>query len=78
MNRRMEFTAILVAVFALVVPLMTSAAPPPNSPSVILIQNATVLTVSHGTLEHASILIKDGKIAEVSASIDPARALRTE
>jgi imidazolonepropionase-like amidohydrolase len=32
---------------------------------IILIQNATVLTVSHGKIEHGSILIKDGKIAEV-------------
>src|SRR3989454_10121298 len=46
-----------------------SAANPPDAPSVILIQNATVLTVSHGTIEHGSILIKDGKIAEVGQSI---------
>jgi imidazolonepropionase-like amidohydrolase len=36
---------------------------------VILIQNATILTASHGTIERGSILIKDGKIAEVGASI---------
>jgi imidazolonepropionase-like amidohydrolase len=36
---------------------------------VILIQNATILTASHGTIEHGSILIKDGKIAEVGASL---------
>ena len=36
---------------------------------VILIQNATILTVSHGTIEHGSILIKDGKIAEVGAGV---------
>jgi imidazolonepropionase-like amidohydrolase len=36
---------------------------------VILIQNATILTASHGTIERGSILIKDGKIAEVSASV---------
>ena len=35
----------------------------------ILIQNATVLTVSHGIIENGSILIKDGKIAEVGSSI---------
>ena len=46
-----------------------------NGPSVatpspvILIQNATILTVSHGNIEHGSILIKDGKIAEVGASV---------
>src|SRR5206468_9293900 len=44
------------------------AAPPEASP-VILIQNATILTVTHGTLEHGSILIKDGKIAEVGPAI---------
>ncbi len=36
---------------------------------IILIQNATILTVSHGNIEHGSILIKDGKIAEVGPSI---------
>src|SRR5689334_13948147 len=46
-----------------------SAATPPDTPSVILIQNATVMTVSHGTIEHGSVLIKDGKIAEVGQSI---------
>lgn len=50
-------------------PLSAHAATPPDAPSVILIQNATVLTVSHGTLEHGSILIRDGKIAEVGPSI---------
>ena len=45
---------------------------PANAPAaasepapIILIQNATILTVSHGTIEHGSILIKDGKIAEI-------------
>jgi imidazolonepropionase-like amidohydrolase len=45
------------------------AAEPPDAPSVTLIENATILTVSHGTIEHGSILIRDGKIAEVGASI---------
>ncbi|HEY6126585.1 MAG TPA: amidohydrolase [Candidatus Acidoferrum sp.] len=43
--------------------------PPPNTNAVILIQNATILTVSHGTIEHGSILIRDGRIAEVGSSI---------
>src|SRR5262249_40754069 len=39
------------------------------------IQNATILTVSHGTIEHGSILIKEGKITEVGSSIKtPANA----
>ncbi len=45
--------------------LSVAAEPSP----VILIQNATILTVSHGTIERGSILIKDGKIAEVGASV---------
>jgi imidazolonepropionase-like amidohydrolase len=52
----------------LYVPFAT-AANPPDAPSIILIQNATILTVSHGTIEHGSVLIKDGKIAEVGQSI---------
>jgi imidazolonepropionase-like amidohydrolase len=57
----------LLGFFAL--PFLTRAANPPDAPPVILIQNATIFTVSHGTIEHGSILIKDGKIAEVGASI---------
>jgi imidazolonepropionase-like amidohydrolase len=50
-------------------PALSSSANPPDALPVILIQNATILTVSHGTIEHGSILIKDGKIAEVATSI---------
>ena len=57
----------LLAIFAL--PLLVRAANPPDTPPVILIENATILTVSHGTIEHGSILIRNGKIAEVGASI---------
>lgn len=37
----------------------------------LLIKNATVHTVSQGTLPSTSILVKDGKIAEVGANIQP-------
>jgi imidazolonepropionase-like amidohydrolase len=46
------------------------SATPPDAPTVIVIRNATILTVSHGTIEHGSILIKDGKIAEVGQSVN--------
>jgi len=66
----------LVACAALLAMPASVLAGPSNSPSVaaepspvILIQNATILTVSHGTIERGSILIKDGKIAEVGASV---------
>ena len=50
-------------------PLFARAANPPDAQPVILIENATILTVSHGTIEKGSILIKDGRIAEVGKSI---------
>src|SRR5580693_2416219 len=62
-------TAVVCLLCLFALPCLTPAAAPPNAPSVILIQNATILTVSHGTIEHGSILIKDGKIAEVGVSI---------
>jgi imidazolonepropionase-like amidohydrolase len=42
---------------------MEAAAP------VILIRNATILTVSHGTIDKGDILIKDGKIAAVGGTL---------
>lgn len=35
----------------------------------ILIRNATILTVTKGTIEHGSVLIEDGKIAAVGTNI---------
>src|ERR1700734_2878892 len=40
-----------------------------QNPSTVFIQNATVLTVTHGNIEHGSILIRDGKIAAVGANL---------
>src|ERR1700730_6211898 len=67
-KKKMHVSIVLTACF-FALPLFTRAANPPDAPPVILIQNATILTVSHGTIEHGSILIKDGKIAEVGTSI---------
>jgi imidazolonepropionase-like amidohydrolase len=49
-------------------PMMTMVdwdSPPPT----LVIQNATVMTVSSGTLENASVLLRDGKIAAVGTDI---------
>ena len=65
-----RFRIAIVCLFcSFVLPLFVRAANPPDAQPVILIENATILTVSHGTIEHGSILIKDGKIAEVGKSI---------
>ncbi len=66
---KMKIVAMVVAVNTLVGVNVARAANPPEAPAVILIQNATILTVSHGKIEHGSILIKDGKVAEVGPSI---------
>ncbi len=67
--RKTLFAILVCALCFLGLSRLSPAATPPDSPSVILIQNATIYTVSHGTIEHGSVLIKDGKIAEVGKSI---------
>ncbi len=51
------------------VALPARAATPGDAAPVLFIHNATILTVSHGTIEHGSILIKDGKIAAVGQDL---------
>jgi imidazolonepropionase-like amidohydrolase len=66
-------TRLLICIILLAVPARTLASAPKSAtaePSpVILIQNVTILTASHGTIERGSILIKNGKIAEVGVSL---------
>ena len=61
---------LAVCIATLLAALAPAPTRPANAPAVasepapvILIQNATILTVSHGNIEHGSILIRDGKIA---------------
>jgi imidazolonepropionase-like amidohydrolase len=61
--------ASLTALAAVQTPGANSPAAPDEPAPVILIQNATILTVSHGTIEHGSLLLRDGKISEVGSSI---------
>jgi imidazolonepropionase-like amidohydrolase len=74
MTRRNRMLLIVVAGSLLGSPVVHGNAtnPPavaPEPASVILIQNATILTVSHGTIEHGSLLIRDGKIAELGPNV---------
>jgi imidazolonepropionase-like amidohydrolase len=49
----------------------------PISPSdVTVVQNATILTVTQGTIENGSILIRDGKIEEVGTDIEVPRGAK--
>ena len=40
-----------------------------TAPGETLIKNATIMTASHGTINNGSILIRDGKIAEVGPNV---------
>lgn len=60
------FGIILAGLLAI---LPAHSATPADTPPVILIQNATLLTISHGTIEHGSILIRDGKVAAVGQNV---------
>ncbi len=60
--KRSIFSLILFAAIS-----VNSAAAQNSSATVI--QNATILTITHGTIEHGSILIQSGKIAAVGADL---------
>ncbi len=59
----MKIDTLTLAAAASLLSCSLWAAPP------ILIQNATVLTVTKGTLQKGSVLVRDGKIAAVAANI---------
>ena len=49
--------------------LAAVAAIAPLGAQTYVIQNATVMTVSKGTIKNGSIVVKDGKIAEVGEKV---------
>jgi imidazolonepropionase-like amidohydrolase len=49
--------------------LLASPAAPAQKSNVIVIKNATILTITKGTIENGSILIRDGKIAALGKDI---------
>jgi len=61
----------LFAAAALLTPLWLPAQAPESAPPTdIVIKNATVMTVTHGTIEHGSVWLHNGKIAGAGASVD--------
>src|SRR5256885_8360905 len=72
LRRHTDSLALAALLLAFTASQVRAADSPPVAAEpapVILIQNATILTVSHGDVEHGSILIKDGKIAEVGPNL---------
>ena len=62
----MSRTAQLIMLAAV---LLISMAAHAQDSGVILIQNATILTITHGNIDHGSVLIRDGKIAAVGTDV---------
>ena len=59
-----------IALLAIVTPVCVRAqVSGAQANNTILIENATLLTITHGNIEHGSILIRDGKIAAVGADL---------
>src|SRR6266478_992868 len=48
-----------------------SSGVPTPAPGETLIKNATIMTASHGTINNGSILIRNGKIAEIGPNLKP-------
>lgn len=65
MKRAAYFTIALAAFFAAGATLRA------QDSGALFIENATILTVTHGPIEHGSILVRDGKIAAVGADLKP-------
>lgn len=65
----------VASAFLILVMSTLTSAQQSSSSDVVLIQNATVMTVTNGTIQNGSILIRDGKIAAVGKNLRaPAQA----
>jgi imidazolonepropionase-like amidohydrolase len=60
---------LILAMTTLGAALSPQSAPASNAPSEFVIKNATVLTATHGRIEHGSIYVKNGKIAAVGETV---------
>jgi imidazolonepropionase-like amidohydrolase len=65
----MKRVTLALAAMAVLVAIGFPGRAAAQNPGTIFIQNATILTVTHGNIEHGSILIRDGKIADVGANL---------
>ena len=48
---------------------MATTAQSPTAPADLVIKNATVMTASHGTIQHGSVWLHNGKIAGVGVTV---------
>src|SRR6185436_12067483 len=64
-----KLNAIISIVLLLTMVVFQGGASAQTAPRETLIQNATIMTASHGTIKNGSILIRNGKIAEVGPNV---------
>ena len=68
-NRRTVTIAAATVAIAVLLWAVLPTATRAQTAAVTAIRDATILTVTHGTIEHGSILIRDGKIAAVGTDV---------
>jgi len=61
--------SLVLAVLPISLTFLRAQAPAPRGPSVIALKGATLVTVTHGTIPNGTIVIRDGKIADVGANV---------
>src|SRR6266851_9197666 len=67
---RLAPVSTIAGVFALsVAATVTATAQSSPVPADLIIKNATVMTASHGTIQHGSVWVHNGKIAGVGATV---------
>src|SRR5258708_254828 len=80
MMRKLNALLILLVLAGISIPRITRAQSNTSQRSTpaqdILIRNATVLTVSHGTLQNTDILIQKGKISAIGRSLKAPENIR--
>ncbi len=68
--RRFAPASVIAGAFVLsVAGTLAGAAQSSTAPTDLVIKNATVMTASHGTIQHGSIWLHNGKIAGVGATV---------
>jgi imidazolonepropionase-like amidohydrolase len=69
MKNKLMLCGIVAALTIAAVSLSSRPSQAQGGSNVMLIKNATILTVTKGTIQHGSILVRDGKISEVGTNI---------
>src|SRR3954463_11213458 len=67
--RKLIAFILLFSITSVARPISAQAVAQRREPQETLIRNATVLTVSHGTLQNTDVLLRKGKIAAVGQNL---------